>query len=239
MRCELVQSKKRLPRIDRYEEVKVNEDENQHLWAVSYSDFLMALLSFFILFFSIETPQREEMILRISSSFESKGAVPGGTGSGNGLGPGPGEIRGIASAEKHTTLSGASFAQFADLNVNVDKNKQSLIVNFPDDFFEPGRHQIDPKHAKLIINFLEVLKPYQNKIHIFFEGHSDTQPLQKHKNDIVVDNYVLSSLRAASALRVAQNFGFAASDLFINAAASNIRNSRTLSVKIEAKRETL
>ena len=61
------QLKKRLPRIDRHQGIHVAEDENQHLWAVSYSDFLMALLAFFILFFSMDDTKKDQLILKIKS----------------------------------------------------------------------------------------------------------------------------------------------------------------------------
>ena len=35
------------------------QDDSTHLWAVSYADFLMVLLCFFILFFSVDGPKGE------------------------------------------------------------------------------------------------------------------------------------------------------------------------------------
>ncbi|RYZ61654.1 MAG: hypothetical protein EOP09_19695, partial [Proteobacteria bacterium] len=66
---------KRYARVERDEVSGVHEDENQHLWAVSYSDFLMALLAFFILFFSTETPERQKLILELAGQFKGSGGV--------------------------------------------------------------------------------------------------------------------------------------------------------------------
>lgn len=216
--------KKRLPRLERDDEITVHEDENSHLWAVSYSDFLMALLSFFILFFSMDTPARQTLILNLAGEFSNDGKGPG--------------MGGKFEGQVHKSRIPATVLHsFKDLDVNVDK--ESLVINFPDNFFMPGRHIIQADHQQLISNFLTKLKPYENQVNIYFEGHTDDKPLHKYKNDIIVDNFVLSSLRASSALLVAKKLGFSESHLFIQAASSNLRNSRSLSIRIEPREEVL
>lgn len=230
---------KRLPRIERDEIVTVHEDENQHLWAVSYSDFLMALLSFFILFFSVDAPQKQKIILQLAGQFSNNGSAAGqGTGAGEatGRGPFPG------SSDKRTDsprVPASIFENLKDLNVSVDKEKESLIVNFPNDFYNPGKHDINSSKLGVIRDFLTLIKPYQGQINLYFEGHADNSPLRIHKNAIIVDNFVLSSLRASTALGVARNYGFSDKNMFIQAASSNIRNSRSLSIRIEPRGEVL
>lgn len=217
---------KRLPRIEREEPSMLHEDENSHLWAVSYSDFLMALLSFFILFFSMDTPQRQTLIMDLAGQFSADGKGPGKGGTGNG--------------QLVTSRIPANFmGSLQDLKVEIGRDKENLIVNFPDNFFLPGRHIISPDQVKVISTFLEKLKPYENQVNIYFEGHTDDSPLLKHKNEIITDNFVLSSLRASSALSVAKKMGYGEGHLFIQAASSNLRNSRSLSIRIEPREEVL
>lgn len=219
-------SEKRLPRIERDEYIHVGEDENQHLWAVSYSDFLMVLLSFFILFFSAEAPQKKQLILELASQFS-------GTRSGSENATGPGQD---ADAGR---MPASLFESLKNLKVAVDQEKEILIINFPNDLYGPGQHRISEEKITLIRNFLNIVKPYQNNINLYFEGHADASPLKVHKNDIVVDNFVLSSLRASSALGYARELGFSEKNMFIQAASSNLRNSRSLSIRIEPRGEVL
>jgi len=229
-----VQPKKRFPRVERYEETTLHEDSNQHLWAVSYSDFLMALLSFFILFFSVDSPTRSSVVLQIADQFKS--SSPSGK-----------SVSGVSDDKSPAGLGGsygripANLADsFADLHVQVEKDNEALVINFPNDFFLPGQHIIEPSHREMISQFLEKIKPFEAKVNLYFEGHTDDSPLRIHKNDIIVDNYVLSSLRANSALSMARTLGFSEKNLFIQANSSNVRNSRSLSIRIEPKQlETL
>jgi len=222
------QPEKKLPRVERDEMSHVSEDENQHLWAVSYSDFLMVLLSFFVLFFSAEAPQKQKLILELANHFSSSDPA-NGSGDGNGTGPGSGNHRMPASV----------LASLKNLNVTVEKEKESLIINFPNDLYGPGQHKMDKKKLALIENFLNIIKPYKGNVLLYFEGHADDSPIHRHKNNIVVDNFVLSSLRASSALGLARDMGFSEKSMFIQAASSNLRNSRSLSIRIEARGEVL
>lgn len=214
---------KRLPRIDREDEVMVHEDENQHLWAVSYSDFLMALLSFFILFFSIDKDDRQNLILDIANQFQNKMQQ--------------------TSAPPATRQPGSLPANLMDslkaLEVRVDKDKHALIVNFPNNFFSAGQHQLSNEQVRSMTDFLQVLSPYQSTLNIYFEGHADQQPVQKSRTALLTDNFVLSSLRASSALLLAKKLGYSEKSMFISAASSNLRNTRSLTVRIEPKEEEL
>lgn len=220
--------KKRLPRIERDETSHVLEDENQHLWAVSYSDFLMALLSFFILFFSVDAPQRSQLIMELSQQFSPSGTGSGSSSSGGGVESG-------LSGRMPSSL----MESLKELKVSMSKDHESLIVNFPNDLYGPGQHQFAKDRALLVENFLNTVKPYQDKVILYFEGHTDDAPLRVHKNNIVVDNFVLSSLRASFALGYAREMGFSDKNMFIQAAASNLRNSRSLSIRIEPRGEIL
>ena len=239
-------SRKKYARVEREEETVVHEDENAHLWAVSYSDFLMALLSFFILFFSMDKDKKESVLMNLTDSFTSAGAVASngtGTGTGNGLSKGVagGSIREMKEKEEEQInarrIPASVFKDMSNLEVSVDKDKQNIIINFPNDIYEPGKHTFQIQGSKTLTTFLTLIKPYDKKVKIYFEGHADNTPLKVHKNSIVTDNFVLSSLRATSALNIARDLGFTEKKLFIQAASSNTRNSRSLSIRIEPLEE--
>jgi flagellar motor protein MotB len=85
---------------------------------------------------------------------------------------------------------------------------------------------------------LEVLEPFKDHLNIYFEGHSDSEPVQASRTAQITDNFSLSSMRANSALQFAREHGFPENHLYIAAMGANSRNSRTLSIKLEARSET-
>ncbi|MNL47789.1 flagellar motor protein MotD [compost metagenome] len=125
------------------------------------------------------------------------------------------------------------------LEVRVDKDKHALIVNFPNNFFSAGQHHLSAEQVRSMTDFLQVLSPYQSTLNIYFEGHADQQPVQKSRTALLTDNFVLSSLRASSALLLAKKLGYSEKNMFISAASSNLRNTRSLTVRIEPKEEEL
>ncbi len=209
----------RPPRIDREEVVEVYEDENSHLWAVAYSDLLMVLLSFFILFYSTDTgQQRQNMLLDLARGLASEPqVVKNGAGSG-GMG---------------TAAAFADLAHLKSLNISVVKEKENLVLNFSNELFRPGRYTINKDQASEINRVLDVIIKYKDHINIYFEGHADSKQILRRKNSIVQDNFVLSSLRATHALQLAKQRGFSEKQLFAQANSSNTRNSRSLSLRIE------
>lgn len=220
--------KRRLPRLDREIITEVHEDDNGHLWAVSYADFLMVLLSFFILFYSIDNKSRDSLILKLSQEF-SKDAPKGSQSAGRG--PSATSF----TKQNHEDL----FQSIQGLNLAVSKDHLSLVVDFPDDLFPTGRYKLTNKQTQTLTNLLEKLRPYDGKVNLYFEGHTDSAPLIVHRNELVTDNYMLSSLRAMIALNLAKTLNFDEKTLFMQANSSNIRNSRSLSIRIEPKEEAL
>ncbi len=214
--------KPRLPRVDRDVEVKIHEDENQHLWAVSYADFLMALLAFFILFFSMDEPRRDDLLHTLTMQFEKASLTKSAQADRM-----PNSIPGSVSAD--------IMNQLKDLNVSFIPEGRSLLVNLPDDYFRPGRYRIDSKNRHVMTRLLELVKPYSDHVNIYFEGHSDEEPLARAKTPVLTDNLVLSSLRATSALNFAKEMGFHADHLFISGMGSGQRKTRTLSLRLEPR----
>ncbi len=249
--------KRSLPRIDREETIEVHEDENAHLWAVSYADFLMALLSFFILFYSVDEQKRDSLILNISQQLaESTGATAAGAGAGAGKGPGSGA--GLGAGQGSGTAGSAEFASvdpeeiakarhvprtllqaLESMDVKIDQEQEFLVVNFPDNMFSKGKYSIQKRNMALLAKFFEVAKPYNGSFNFYFEGHTDNSPLRRHKTRVLSDNYVLSSMRGFAALKEAKKAGFEPKYLFVQANSSNTRNSRSLSIRLERRKETL
>lgn len=95
---------------------EIYEDPQQHLWAISYSDLLMVMMAFFVLFFNFEDKSSPDALMdRIRLSFiKSSGDGPGGgngdstlkadrapgsTGSASATGPGAGAGAGAGTSD--------------------------------------------------------------------------------------------------------------------------------------------
>lgn len=236
-----MQPKRTYPRIERDEIVEIHEDENAHLWAVSYSDFLMALLSFFILFYSVDDKQRDQLIMNITAELAKDSTLTGGAGSGTGFGAGngPGLGGGVIdeASESPSELSKSFIAALKGLDFKVVEENQFIIINFPDDIFPKGGWKMREDRSKQLEHFLAIARPYDGQFNLYFEGHTDDQPLIHHRNKVVTDNFVLSSLRASTALQMAKSAGFNEKYLFTQANSSNVRNSRSLSIRLERRKE--
>ena len=210
-------NKNRTIRIERNGKSKVHEDDNQHLWAVSYSDFLMVLLSFFILFYSADEDNRESLVQKISNHF----ALDGGQVDNKGKVPG-------------SRIPASFKEEFPELSFEESNKNESLYIHFPENFFASGEYDLGNPEKEKISEVLNKLKPMAEELFITFEGHSDQSPITyaKQRHHFLSSNFVLSSMRATSALEVAQKIGFKEDHLFVSAYSSNKRNSRSLTIRI-------
>jgi flagellar motor protein MotB len=66
-------------------------------------------------------------------------------------------------------------------------------------------------------------------------GHTDDKPVSIIKGDIVTNNFILSSLRASSAIDFFMEKGFAKSNLRATGVADSSEGSKTLSLQISAR----
>jgi flagellar motor protein MotB len=186
-------------------------------WAVSYADLLMVLLSFFTLYFSFNDSaenSRADQLSRIamgmrgekagSQSFESKSVDE--------------KVSDIASV-------------FNIPGMKLVERKDSLVVDLDNGVFRSGRFQVEPELKKQIDIVLERLNPYKDKIMITIIGHADSRPMGR-KNELLEDNFDLSSARALKVLKYFVAQGFPENHAAARAASSYDRDARAISIEI-------
>lgn len=215
-----MQHKVRYPRIERPEHLTIEEDANATSWAVSYADFLMVLVCFFVLFFSLDESSQKSMILKISASFKGKTL-------------GSAETKTSTTSAKSIDIEKVLAKDLSALNISFTKDKNSIVIHFPENLFATGKYDLSAENLDSLKSIFTKLIEFKTHLRLYFEGHTDDQALHRQVSNIVIDNYLLGSLRAAMALKVAKSMGFAEKDMFIQTTSSHQRNSRTLSVKIE------
>lgn len=203
------------------------EDETSHLWAVSYADFLMVLLSFFILFFSLGEEKKKSIIQTIATMGVENGAVSGfGDGSGEN-----GGLDGAADRKINNLPTLLSLKELLDkFQLQTTQTEESLILKFPQNIYQQGEVQLSAVYRSQLKSLLETLRPFVDQIEITFIGHTDSSPLKKNKSELIADNFDLSVLRATKALQLALRQNINPDRLAAKGSAYNQRNSRTLSI---------
>lgn len=220
-------SKKRLPRIERNEEVHF-EDDTTHLWAVSYADFLMVLLSFFVIFFSTSEEQKESIIRRIVASTDSKG-----TSKDSGSGTGTSEFKENGKDAK----SGITLKEIiSSNNGKIETVGDQLIFTFPDNLFERGQLTLAGTSLTLFQSVVRSLLVYKDQVELTIIGHTDSTPVRSDRGPFLDNNFAFSATRASEALKIAANEGFPVDSLSAKGSADQKRSTRSLSLVITNKK---
>ena len=263
----------------------IHVDEG-HGWAVSYSDLLMVLMSFFIIFFSFNDKDKEkppsDVLQEFAFSLGAKGAKlighdggagglgsgqgPGqgeglgagnGPGAGAGNGPGPGGNSategmkadgtgggGLGTVSKTTAnnrvvrdLGSALTDALTDstVKVTVEVLPKSVVIKFSDEMYGPRKWKLSEKSKKALDVVVEIIATKKADLIVDVVGHTDNKPVTAVKGDIVTNNFILSSLRASSAVDFFMEKGFSKSNLRATGVADANEGSKTLSLQISAR----
>ncbi len=217
-------------RMHRQDRVKTFEihDETGHLWAVSYADFLMVLLSFFIIFFSVD--QKKSSLLqrlKISGTQElrdAQGNTPRDTASIGGMGN---QVVDPALSPSLKSLKDKLSTKYLVRTVDSEK----IIVALPDDIFANRSVKLNLVGQAAVLKILQELQPFQQQIELTFVGHTDSRLLTGSQS-YLQDNYDLSVLRATAGLRLALRLGYSPQNISAQGTADQIRNNRSLSLVV-------
>lgn len=223
----------RPPRVEESEEFHF-EDGGEHSWAVSYADFLMVLLSFFILFFSVDADKKDSIIERILTDSRTGIGSESGAGSANQSQGGTAQGRqplGIASEASLPSLEG----QLKNYQFSYQKKEQELIVHLPDNIFKAGALNMDLSHQSVFEQLLTILEPYRTQIDLVIIGHTDHEPVRRVKSRVIADNLDVSVMRAAKAVQMALRRGWAPENLAAKGSSHWQRSTRSLSFVIREK----
>lgn len=223
-------------------------EDHEESWAVSYADLLMVLMSFFIVFFSLEKGTGEENIVDvISKSFKGEGQNPGKYKSKT---SGPSAMGGVGSLVSDLNEKNLKFVAIdGSGNTIRDKNLQGiksdldktalselkkvkgLIIELPDNIFSKGNYELDLKAKADIDEIISKITSYSEKLTVVAIGHSDAIPMRGDR-EVIKSNFILSSLRAAKAVEYIVAKGFDANWVFGQAVSVQNRATRSLSLKI-------
>ncbi len=215
MRTQL--SKKRLPRVERSEDFHI-EDDTTHLWAVSYADFLMVLLSFFVIFFSTSPEHKESIIRRIVASTDTKLTTA--------------EIASDLEKSKDSPSSTNSPLSrlVLEKGVEIETIGDQLVLSLPDDLYQKGHLALQGASLSLYRELIRSLMIYKNQVELTIIGHTDSTPVKNIRGPFLDNNFAFSATRASEALKIAAEEGFPVEYLSAKGSADQKRNTRSLSL---------
>lgn len=221
----------RFHRLDR-DPVKYHiEDDTGHLWAVSYADFLMVLLSFFILFFSVNSKDKNT-IINIVAKVRERGLGAGNGGGGVGAVPNR-QINSVTANPK--AIAEAIRLRIQNLKFEVNDKDKTVTFMLDDEVFKPGGIVMSAQGTQDLSGLLDLLKPYANDVDLIFVGHTDPRPVRMNRIAAVENNFDLSALRASQAVKLAMKQGLPKESLFTHGSADNTRPTKSLSLVIVEK----
>ena len=216
----------RLSRIDIQRRSSHSEPQLQHTeentWAVSYADFLMVLLSFFIIFFS-QSEEKDSIIMKIKNEL----AKNNGAGETTLSSQAPVDA---ASKFNRETLTKELQLTFKDYKFADNESAQYMSVALPENIFDAGKYKFSQKAKNDFLLLAKKLFPFKSQIALTITGHSDATGIIKGKHPKFDDNIELSSLRAYYAARELIAMGFAEDNIRIKTLISDTRNTRSLSL---------
>jgi flagellar motor protein MotB len=226
-------------RLERRSKVKIENDDLQG-WAVSYSDMLMVLMSFFVIFFSFEEKKREGLISKIALEMSAKA---GQEVTSMGTGMGKSSVTEVGMPAKSLVTHEGAVTTIDDLapklvaiapSVVSARTNDYLVVSLSDQVYANRQFEVKGPVKQELERVLEALDPYRDAVRITFIGHTDNVKIA-NRNAYLSNNQDLSSLRAARALTFASERGFDPRFLSSEAAGPHGRGSRSLSLKVEVR----
>lgn len=196
-----------MTRKKRSHDVEHLQEDSEGTWAVSYGDMVTLLLTFFIVFFSLD-PNHEKIEkrktlnislineLQRSPSSEKKSETTVRTDNSQ---KAPKNNRGIAAV---------------NLEGKVHEYGDSLLVEFPEvSFFRSGDIQLTNEGKNSLRIFMKKYLPYAGQYKVSIQAFTDHRKVRQEPGRKFSDNLELSALRAIAAMRTLQREGIPLSQM--------------------------
>lgn len=184
-------------------EERVDEEGS---WAISYGDMITVLMSFFILYFSMDPQDHadkqltQSLVAALSETEKPKKVknfVPENIKFGD-------QKDGDSVDEKIINILGA----------RLTKMGVKLIIEFPNvSFFESGRIDVREDAKQALALFVQKYIPYSGQFVLGVQAYTDKTPVRMIEGRRFKDNLELSALRSIAAMRILQASGLSFKDM--------------------------
>jgi flagellar motor protein MotB len=171
------------------------EVDSEGTWAISYGDMITLLLTFFILFFKIDSQAAGDRAAVVQAELMAKLSK--------------GESKQAAAESKQLmNVLGVNPELKVKLDAETFKGGPAVYVAFPGiSFFGKGKVDVDYKARESLKHFAEIYKPYSKHSVISIRAFTDGLPVRQLEGRRFSDNLELSALRSVAAMRVLQSHG--------------------------------
>lgn len=218
-------------RLDLRRRSRRHADSGEALWAVSYADLLMVLLSFFVIYFEMGSDAGSSpMKLLLAELRGSSQAGQSAEGSGNGVDAGGAGISARAAglhAELQTSLRAVG-------EVSGDPELPgALLLHLSADCYRKGSYRVEGLAKEQLDRVFEVLAPHRDRISLVFFGNADAAPVRPRPE--VQSNLMLSNLRASAAADYAVARNFDPRHISTQGFAEYNRATRSISIRVAVR----
>ena len=209
-------------------------DQDDHIdtegsWAISYGDMITLLLSFFVLYFTVDhnktraNKMQDTLMVRLKEN---------------------GVKSNIEDVLKIQLNIGQVPGEFVDSEIinkygaRVYRDEKQLIVDFDDiSFFEIGNTDVNTRGRNALDNFVKIYMPFAGPHKVRVQAYTDTRKV-KSTNLRYRDNLELSALRSVAAMRVLQASGLPLSKMKL-AGYGEISETQEKLMKIQNEKDPL
>ena len=189
---------------------KENDGSRVPLWLITFTDVMALMLTFFVLLYSMSSPQEEkweEMSKGLTQKLNVFDAAEYRSGTQD-----------VISLDKIDTSRALNIGYVKVLlsrllahkkidGVVLIENQKRLVLSLPSGLlFESGQVEIADKGHQALFELGGILARVQNRIEVV--GHSDPRPITNQKNAPYKTNWQLSLARAAEVARVLKDVGY-------------------------------
>ncbi len=180
------------------------------LWLITFTDVMALMLTFFVLLYSMSSPQEEkweEMSKGLTKKLNVFNAADYKSGKQD-----------VISLDKIDTMNALNVGYIkvliSRLFVHKDigeilliENGKRLVVSLPSDLlFESGQVEIGDAGKRTLFDLGGILARVKNRMEVV--GHSDPRPITNPDAAIYKTNWQLSLARAAEVARVLKDVGY-------------------------------
>ncbi|MBA5686448.1 flagellar motor protein MotD [Rugamonas apoptosis] len=220
-----------------------DEPENHERWLISYADFITLLFAFFVVLYAVSSVNIGKYKVfsdALGDAFGGAGAAKPVTTQVQNLPiPNPGLRRRTELLRKEkehmTKLAQDLLSTLAPLvkegKVRVTQNSRGVSVEINASvLFDPGDARLTAESTEALRAVAVLLKDDSHDVQV--EGHTDNQPI---RNTLYPSNWELSSVRAASVVRLFIDAGVAPTRLTAVGHAANHPVSSNASLEGRAR----
>ncbi len=202
---------------------RTNHYENSEGWAVSYSDLLMVLMSFFIIYFNLNDVGKNDHIQKLAFKLMNSDVLKDQNFVVN-------PERKIATKDIGESLN-ISFNNSKKIEKPIYKE---FIIDLPPNIYDIGKYDLSQSVVQKLESVFKLLEEHKEKLDVYFIGHTDSLKFKENK-EVINSNLILSSMRAARAVEFAIKKGFDENQVFVQGLKARPRDTRSLSIRLVSR----